>query len=884
MVSAAGDLEFKPLKRLEHKRAVAFMAIDPRGEFLASIDLAGQLLITDLGDAALRVVDQQSLAVAPRWSPLLAWSPDGQLLAVAGADEIKLVRRAGWATWKRYPTAEHHRATTGLCWAQDGSFFVSHDAGTLCVWSLLRAIAPHGRVACEKGVVCAALSPAAAELSFIDCDGVLHRQREFLSRAELAGLRQEAAEAQQPADAPRPVAAEGPKKRARELKALKNKYLLDEAAGDEDGSAADDGDDNDDDDDEGGEVDLDNTSGGDSGAEEDYDSLDDYDVDAKEDAAMDAVFGEAAGALPGSAPAAPQHPPFQPGATDAAQEHRYMCWNAVGIVTGRRDEAGYQSVDIEFHDKAGTRPVRFIDDHGFGLGTLSRTAALFAAAAKPGVHAVLHYMAFETWSGRQTWTVHLEEGEDVVALAVDERFAYVATSHGWLRVFTPTGLQCPIVTLPGDVVTMVAGAERLLLVSASQGHLHTQLYGVRECVPVLVFEGPLGRRASAAGLAWAGVSEDGRLVTCFDRTGILYALCDRLGYCWTPIGDLGARLRAGDYVWPLFADRAELTCLVGAGGPQPPVLPRPIPAGLALRLPLVQPEDPQTAAYEPILRTAVFTRLLDGTAGMREKDVRRMQTQSDKHALEMIHLAIKADRHVRALELCGLLYSSRSLELAVQLARHSRLASLADRMEALGPGLAASASPAAVCDTPRLPLRMQRESPSLVLASLTPQGRAAGDLRGAVDDFGESPGRAAASPSAARSLKRSKLDLVAAEHGLAEEPTELPAAGGDEGPAAQPDAPQPVTESERKPRGLMDMLSRLGSLTCGPEASEEPKAKRPAAPGVPAAAGPAPAKENQAPGKSLKQVNLQAMFGRKSSLLEAAPGQPGAEDAETQME
>jgi hypothetical protein len=54
---------------------------------------------------------------------------------------------------------------------------------------------------------------------------------------------------------------------------------------------------------------------------------------------------------------------------------------------------------------------------------------------------------------------------------------------------------------------------------------------------------------------------------------------------------------------------------------------------------------------------------------------------ADRSLLELIQLALKADQQERALQLCALFQGEKSLNLAIQLARHSRLLTLADRME-----------------------------------------------------------------------------------------------------------------------------------------------------------------------------------------------------------
>lgn len=541
----------------EHKRPISCLAFDPKGEFLASIDLSGQLIVWEV--ASLKPVDKTSIHVPSKYWPKVAWSQDGQVLAVTGEDSIKLIQRGEWTTLRHLSA----HLPIDIAWSLDGSILLSYDESSLALWNWR-----DGKVWRELRhslkVDCMALSPNSLDLAFVDKEGVLHHQRSLLSPSDLASI---------------PLANlanNNPKKKKQKLKVkkdtkddeeaeerrirqLERKYMLNEA--------------DDEDDDEGSGIDLDNTSGGDESEDEEDNDRDEEGLDSLNDYDLDDRFGEedVDGRLPmqETTPETPisrsHHIPFQPGATDPQSDHRFMVWNLVGLIVSRQDEAGYRSIDIEFHDKLNTRPIRFIDDHGFSMGTLSKDAALFSTGSQSQSAAdqsTVHYMAFETWNGRQTWTYQLGEGESVLGVALNDSIAFVATSHGWIRSFTATGLQLPIITFGGDFVTMVAGNDRLLVVTHHLGCLQSRLLTIpQDGTPSLDFEGPIGRRADLNRLLWAGISDSG-LVACMDQTGIVYGLTGKLGFCWTPIGDFSGYLANGETVWPIFLDRNELSCVL----------------------------------------------------------------------------------------------------------------------------------------------------------------------------------------------------------------------------------------------------------------------------------------------------------------------------------
>lgn len=284
------------------------------------------------------------------------------------------------------------------------------------------------------------------------------------------------------------------------------------------------------------------------------------------------------------------------------------------------------------------------------------------------------------------------------------------------------------------------------------------------------------------------------------------------------------------------------------------MLPRPIPTPLALKLPMLLPADPEQALLEPILRTSLLSgRLVDATHGLREKDMRRLNTASDKHVLELIMLALKADKPARALELCGLFYSEKSYDLAVQLARHHRLLTLADRMDALREEFA------------------RRKDIALPTASQSSLKQRQEMLTGM--NNGEALSMDDPEPTSLRPVKRSRVDLAAdTTDGLLEEPTPEPELTEEPAEIA-PIEPEPsatiLRPAEKKPRGLADMLSRLSNLASNIYQS-------PTKAGAHAAQKEnVPAASPQKTAKSLKQASLASIFGKKPS---------SGPSAETQME
>lgn len=65
---------------------------------------------------------------------------------------------------------------------------------------------------------------------------------------------------------------------------------------------------------------------------------------------------------------------------DGTGGYRYLCWNNIASVTSRKDST-YFGVEIDFHDRSFHRPIRFIDEFGYEMASLTKDGALFSTSS-----------------------------------------------------------------------------------------------------------------------------------------------------------------------------------------------------------------------------------------------------------------------------------------------------------------------------------------------------------------------------------------------------------------------------------------------------------------------------------------------------------------------
>jgi chromosome transmission fidelity protein 4 len=233
------------------------------------------------------------------------------------------------------------------------------------------------------------------------------------------------------------------------------------------------------------------------------------------------------------APKVRAQPPVASGATPGGEGRpRFLAYDLLGAVVSR-PVGDHASIEVTFHDTAKHRrriPL-FADYYGLSLAALGERGVLYAApaagapGAAAGTPAMLVYRPFDAWAANAEWSVALPAGEEAACVAVGDGFAAAATSARLLRLFTPSGLQSFLLTLPGAPVALAAAGGALAAVWHA-GPPHAE--GEAQNLAFAVYDVPSQSRVAAgplllserSTLTWLGFTADG-LLAAADSAGVL---------------------------------------------------------------------------------------------------------------------------------------------------------------------------------------------------------------------------------------------------------------------------------------------------------------------------------------------------------------------------
>jgi len=686
--------------------------LTPQEEYLVSLGMDGYAMVWDLATKqcvfSKKVLEKESKHQPRQVVPKAAWKPDGSLLALPGSRQPVVVERGSWkVVTSAAATMAHTAEIAVLAWAPEGQMLATAGADRrVVVWAAPKA-APTALRATQSYVEGEG-GDEATQLAVRELFWVGKRKLAVLNRLGAFGLQSVPAAAvvvslaAHEAGKREGSAAEESSPAEKTTKATKASDSESEAGSPKKGNRF---------------LDDEASSVGGAEAEDEKGDEDMEEEPAPEDEEEDGGQHDRASVVDAALMQVPHmQGPFLPSSSPLDATKRYLVWSLVGNIVSQ-NLGDHNVIEIEFAD-ASRRPIRFTDHYRFIMGSIAEDGAIFASAAFAEAdanrlededdeeeHSTVFFRPFANYSTKNQWLYTLPKGEGALSVAVGARWAAVATTRQWVRLFTFSGLQEGVVSVPGPIVTMVGRGDLLAifyhggspLVDPSTGAasqaLHYQLLDVRRTA--VVGGGPVALSPKSL-LTWAGFSNL-HILHVMDSEGLVSGLVRSFGWHWTPLLET-TRLQRNkmDSYWPVGVFNGSLMCSLLKGGEEhPSTNPKPLVSSLPLKLPLVATNNDQ--ALQKLEETRLLAKAFlhqklhqqevlagEGLEEPRlEAELLRDQASYDAHLVKMIQQAGANENGERMLEVAEMLTLPKSLALAIRVADHYSLPQVAARISEL---------------------------------------------------------------------------------------------------------------------------------------------------------------------------------------------------------
>uniref|UniRef100_A0A0B7AUS7 Uncharacterized protein n=1 Tax=Arion vulgaris TaxID=1028688 RepID=A0A0B7AUS7_9EUPU len=319
------------------------------------------------------------------------------------------------------------------------------------------------------------------------------------------------------------------------------------------------------------------------------------------------------------------------------------------------------------------------------MADLSTQALLLASRCDQDSPSKLLCMHFGSWDSHKEWSYDMPDGEDIQAITVTETWAAVATSSRNVRIFSIGDLQCQIISLPGNIVTLASCESKLLTVYhkgmgvPGDQYMGVNVIKVKGDTRSVIISGDTLPLSPTARLSWIGFSEEGTPLY-MDSLGIVRMLNKQFGSTWCPVLNTRQHVKGkSDHYWLVSVSerQQQIRCVPCKGSKYPATLPRPALAVLPFQLPLCDMGSEKTQHEESYQRNFLVAKSLQNSTLVDEDELVRPLRES---LVKLFAFAAKSERDFRALEVCGLMEDQSLLHIAATYATRLKRIQLAERV------------------------------------------------------------------------------------------------------------------------------------------------------------------------------------------------------------
>ncbi|PYI30977.1 chromosome segregation protein [Aspergillus indologenus CBS 114.80] len=412
------------------------------------------------------------------------------------------------------------------------------------------------------------------------------------------------------------------------------------------------------------------------------------------------------------------HPPLQPGSTPWRGNRRYLCLNLTGCVW-TVDQETHNTITVEFYDRELHRDFHFTDPYLYDRACLNDNGTLFSNNPTDGSPATIFYRPHETWTTRADWRTQLPKGEFIRALALSESYIVAVTTKDYVRVYTLFGTPFKVYRQKSPAVTCAAWRDYIMTVGngplGSDGRTATLRYSVENVKRDEICQNEdVVALPEDTELQSVFFSDNGD-PCIYDSEGVLLVLQHwrNNGQArWVPLLDTKQleRLASGrkeETYWPVAVAQDKFHCIILKGGDKYPYFPRPLLSEFDFRIPISDTpgkgvEDDEDSGSirhdgarfeEAFVRGNILLSLFEdlvsttnATASQRA-ELARKEVEVDKILLQLLAVECREgeERGMKALELVQMMRdrNGKMVEAAVKVAERYGRGVLQDKIREL---------------------------------------------------------------------------------------------------------------------------------------------------------------------------------------------------------
>ncbi|KJF60006.1 chromosome transmission fidelity protein 4 [Coccidioides immitis RS] len=416
------------------------------------------------------------------------------------------------------------------------------------------------------------------------------------------------------------------------------------------------------------------------------------------------------------------HEAFQPGSTPWRGGRRYLCLNLVGFVWSV-DQETHNTVTVEFYDRERYRDFHFTDPFLYDKACLNEKGTLFSCQPSNGNPAIIFYRPHEMWTTRADWRTELPEGEEITAIALSNSYIAVSTSTDYVRIYTLFGTPYRVYRQKSQTVTCAAWKDYVLTIGNGPigGDGITKLtYSIENVKKDQICQNE-DTVSLVQGTELRSVFFSDKGDPCiYDSSGVLLVLQHwrKPGQArWVPLLDTKQldRVASGkkqETYWPVAVADDVFHCIILKGGDRYPYFPRPLLTQFEFEIPIsstrkrptgdddgdtdmdgTTAKDANRKLQESFVRANLESSLLEdcveageGTSAQATEQ-RRKDVEIDKLILQMLAVECREgeERGMKAYELVTLLRdrTGKILEAASKVAQRYERFILDERIRKL---------------------------------------------------------------------------------------------------------------------------------------------------------------------------------------------------------